>query len=112
MAKLRPVPHGVPNVAERPQRTRKPELSWSSIDAEDLKSFLVTVTEDGAAVMFGRTTRNDALSVLVLSGNDKYREYLNDPKDWATVTDDILWDMDLLLPDDGSKGGNPSPGRA
>jgi hypothetical protein len=75
-------------------RTRT-TISWSAAGAESLRSFVSALTEAGCAVMFGRTTDGGALSLLVLAGNDKYREYITTPGDIMPTLLDVLDDCGI-----------------
>lgn len=51
------------------------EIHWSDIDATTLRLAVDSATRAGAAIMFGRTTDGGALSVCILDGPDKIKEY-------------------------------------
>lgn len=82
------------NGARSRHRTRT-TVSWASAGADTLKTFIATLTESGSAVMFGRTSDGGALSLLVLAGNDKYREYITVASDILPTFQDVLEDLQL-----------------
>lgn len=55
-------------------------IGWDEVDAVTVAQFVSAVTNAGDAVILGRTTDGGALSVCILSGDDKHREYFNDPE--------------------------------
>lgn len=55
-------------------------IGWDEVDAVTVAGFVSAVTNAGDAVIFGRTSDGGALSVTILSGDDKHREYFNDPE--------------------------------
>lgn len=93
----------------RGSKRLKEVLSWGMIDPELLHSFVTTVTADGAAVMLGRTMKGDALSVLVLHGDQKERCYIHSIADAAIDLDDVLYELGLEASSDGS---GPTPPNA
>lgn len=48
---------------------------YSDADATKLRLAIDAVTRSGGAIMFGVTQDGGAYSILVLSGNDKAKEY-------------------------------------
>ena len=60
-----------------------------------MRTFVDNLTQNGCAVMFGRTTDGGALSLLILAGNDKYREYITSPGDILPTFLDLLEDLNM-----------------
>jgi hypothetical protein len=56
-------------------------MYWRYCPQEFMREFVDALTVDGMAVMFGRTRDGGALSLLVLAGDDKLREYIASPGD-------------------------------
>jgi hypothetical protein len=79
----------------RNSRRQRRTISWSASGSETLRTFIDVLTTNGCAVMFGRTTDGGALSLLVLAGNDKLREYITIESDILPVFDDILQDLEM-----------------
>jgi hypothetical protein len=48
---------------------------WSDADATALRLAVDSITRAGAAVMFGRTSDGGALSICILDGDSKIKEY-------------------------------------
>lgn len=74
-------------------RHHRRSIQWGVVGAESLRSFVEQMTNAGCAVMFGRTSDGGALSLLVLAGNDKVREYITDPADAMPVLAELLADF-------------------
>lgn len=55
-------------------------IGWDEVDAVALAALVAAVTNAGDALILGRTSDGGALSLTILSGNDKHREYLSDPE--------------------------------
>lgn len=87
------------NNAKVPRR-RRPTISWADIDATRLHAYIVAVTEAGCAPVFGRTTNGGALSLVVLAGEQKPKEYANDAPDCYAVMAEILEVLDIEVPAD------------
>jgi len=51
------------------------EIHWSDIDAVALRLAIDAVTRAGGAIMVGRTSDGGALSVCILDGDTKIKEY-------------------------------------
>lgn len=51
------------------------DIYWSAIDATKIRAALDGVTRQGGAIMFGRTSDGGALSVCILDGDTKIKEY-------------------------------------
>src|SRR5919108_3693879 len=71
-------PRGASSTARRYASKRR-SISWSSAPTDSLHQFIATLTDSGHAVMFGRTMDEGALSLVVLAGNDKFKEYITEP---------------------------------
>lgn len=54
-------------------------IGWDEVDAVTVAAFVAAVTNAGDAVILGRTSDGGALSVCILSGDTKHREYLSEP---------------------------------
>lgn len=50
-------------------------LSWGSVHPDVLSETIAAVTDQGDALLFGRTSDGGALSLRVLSGGQTYSEY-------------------------------------
>src|SRR3954464_10204355 len=50
-------------------------IAWSDIHADRIGTLVFAVTGGGAAVMFGRTSDNGALSITILDGDERIREW-------------------------------------
>lgn len=53
-------------------------VSWDEIDPLTIMRFVHAVTEAGDACTFGRTSDKGALSVTILTGQDRLKEYYKD----------------------------------
>ena len=82
------------NAKVKPVRNRT-QLFWHQVNKDMLHNFVSDVTNAGCAVIFGRTVNGSALSVCVLAGNDKQREYIGTLDDVEPTFDMILSDLDI-----------------
>lgn len=57
------------------------EIHWSDISADILRLAIDAVTRAGGAIMVGRTSDGGALSVCILDGDTKIKEYPHDVPD-------------------------------
>lgn len=64
-------------------------ISWSSCDARVLQAAVAAVTEDGAALLFSKTSDGGALALQILDGTSKYKHYLAD----SVALDDLLREL-------------------
>lgn len=64
-------------------------ISWSCADARCLQAAIAAVTEDGAAVLFSKTSDGGALALQIMAGPERYKYYLAD----STEVDDLLREM-------------------
>lgn len=71
-------------------RAVKDPISWSDVDADHIRWFIAQCTDDGSAVIFGRTRDMGSLSICVLAGDTKDKEYFSNPKEALVVLDDML----------------------
>lgn len=62
-------------------RGNRATISWSSGPTETMRDFVGRITDNGAAVLFSRTTDGGALVLQVLAGNEKSKEYITEPGD-------------------------------
>lgn len=77
----------------RSKRSRVTEvMSWKVVPAKHIHALVTATVHNGGAVMFGATRDGSALSVTVLWGNDKAREYIGTYDDVEpTFADLIEW---------------------
>jgi hypothetical protein len=62
----------------RPRST----VDWDEIPADDIGKLVHTVTKQGAACMFGITSDRGALSVTILDGENRVREWPRSREDY------------------------------
>ena len=90
------------NPATNGQRQRKAGprpraiVSWSEIDNQVLRDAIVSVCDNGAAIILGKTTDGGALSITVLDGNDKIREWPHSIEDTENT---LRWLVDMFAAD-------------
>lgn len=65
-------------------------LSWGKVKATTTHKLITACSDNGGAVMFGATRDGGALSVTVLWGNDKAREYIGSYDEVDPVVDDLI----------------------
>lgn len=51
------------------------EIHWSDLEAQDIRLAVDAVTRMGGAILFGRTSDGGALSICILDGHEKIKEY-------------------------------------
>lgn len=61
------------------------EIHWSDVSADSLRLAIDGITRQGAAVMFGRTSDGGALSLCILDGDTKIKEYPHTPEEAQAV---------------------------
>lgn len=66
------------------------EVHWSDVDATELLHFVDKATRAGAGVILSITRDGGALSLTVIDGNDRYREYPH-------TSDEVLVAMHEIL---------------
>lgn len=65
-------------------------ISWSAGPADTMREVIGRITDNGAAVLFARTSDGGALVIQVLAGTERSKEYI-------TVHSDILPCFDWLV---------------
>lgn len=75
-------PHDEPNpraIATNGKRgyTSRPRsiVGWGEVNNQRIRDAIVAITDAGCAIMFGRTSDKGALSILVLDGDKRIREW-------------------------------------
>jgi len=71
-------------------KAQKAPISWAQVNGPKIKECIGFVTGCGDAVTFGRTTDGGALSVTVLSGPDRIKQYGTTPLEMEQLLDDII----------------------
>lgn len=92
------VPMAIGRVQKQPKQYQERSVSrrnsgavtWSAVDAGELAHFVHKMTEAGAGVILSVTTDGGALSITVLSGNTRFRE-------WPSSADEALDVMHQLI---------------
>ena len=79
----------------RPNYRSVSDCRWSSIPSELVTELVRVVTDSGAAIMFGLTSDRGALSLCILAGEEKLKEY---PRDETEVQNLLLWLKDEYFP--------------
>jgi len=79
-------------------RPNRPSLSWRDVEPGTLRDFVTACTEAGCAPLFGKTLNGSALSICVLAGNDKPKEYCASMPDVPWAMADILAELDIERP--------------
>lgn len=70
--------------------TKKAPIVWSQVSGPKIKECIGFVTGCGDAVTFGRTTDGGALSVTVLSGAERIKQYATTPGEAEQLLDEII----------------------
>jgi hypothetical protein len=82
--------------SERVSRPRS-VVSWSDVTAASIAQFVAAVTDAGSACILGRTSDGGALSITVLSGNERFRE-------WPHTAEEATEVLDYLASEYGTGG--------
>jgi len=88
------------NPSERTRLKRHRDVfqrRWSTIDAKLIHYAIDAITNEGAAVLFTRTRDGGSLVIQVLSGEDKFKEYIGEPHEAFTIINWILDDLGCIL---------------
>lgn len=78
-------------VAQREGR-RKKGLSWGELDTNEVGRFVARICDAGNGLVLGKTSDGGALSITVLDGTTKIKEYPNTVEDfedlcnWAEIS--------------------------
>lgn len=64
-------------------------ISWDAVDAEQLAATVHAVTDDGAAILFGRTSDGGALVIQILSAGGKHKLYPSTPSELDQMLRDV-----------------------
>jgi len=62
-------------------RKARASISWSGGPSESMRDAIGRITDNGSAVLFSRTLDGGALSIQVLAGNERSKEYITEPGD-------------------------------
>jgi len=82
------------NSKVKPLRTRV-QMDWGQVSRETLASFISLVTSEGCAVVLGRTINGSALSLCILAGSTKARDYIGNLDDVEPVMDSLLQECQI-----------------
>jgi len=96
--------------AAKRTRRQRTTLSWHKAPAETMRSFIGMFTDNGCAVLFGRTMDGGALMVQALCQDQRHKEYITSYADIIPVLQEVLEDGldadapdELVLPPDASE---------
>ena len=78
-----------------PRGPRK-TVEWDSIPNQLLRDAICAVTGRGAAIMLSRTSDGGALSITVLDGGERIKEY---PRDSDECEQTLKWLVDMFSDD-------------
>lgn len=89
---------GIP--ASKRSRRKRETLSWANAPVQTLRTAIGVLTDNGCAVLFGRTMDGSALMFQVLNGKDKYKEYITTYGDIVPVLAECVEDvLDVQMAD-------------
>lgn len=63
-------------------------ISWSGGPADSMRAAIASITDNGCAVLFSRTQDGGALSIQVLAGSERSKEYITELGD---ITPCLAW---------------------
>lgn len=69
-------------------RATRETVSWTGGPADSMREAIGRLTDNGCAVLFSRTSDGGALSVQVLAGNERSKEYITS---YADITPCLAW---------------------
>lgn len=76
--KIEPNRPGATSAARRGYQNRpRNTIAWDEIDGSKIANVVQAVTKQGAAIMFGNTSDRGALSITILDGENRIREWPN-----------------------------------
>lgn len=72
----------------RPNYRNLGSVGWRDISADSIAELVRLTSSNGGAIMLGATSDGGALSICVLAGNDKIKEY---PRTQTEIDSFLLW---------------------
>ncbi len=75
---------------------------WADVPTDVLTELINLCTDAGAAIMLGRTSDGGALSVCILDGDAKIKDYFREPEEIDTF---VSWLRDEVFPQSPTKIG-------
>lgn len=79
-----------------PARSPRQTVEWDGVPNQLLRDAICAVTGRGAAIMLSRTTDGGALSITVLDGGERIKEY---PRDVDECEQTLRWLVDMFSSD-------------
>jgi hypothetical protein len=79
--------------ATRRSRRLRQVLSWGAVGADNIRAFVAALTDNGCAVLFGRTMDGGALTVHCFCGENKPKEYISTYADVVPVFATLIEEM-------------------
>jgi len=73
----------------KPHNVRQ-QISWQSVGETSIHAFVYKLTELGYTVCFSRTMDGSALSLTVMAGEQKIKEYIHPGDDILNILNSIL----------------------
>jgi len=87
--------------AAKRTRRQRTTLSWNKSPAETMRSFIGLLSDNGCAVLFGRTMDGGALMCQALCGDRRIKEYITSYADIVPVFQEMLEEaLDSQAPDE------------
>lgn len=76
---------GLERAVEQRQGRRKKGISWGNLDPAEIGRFVRLCCDTGNGLVLGITSDGGALSITVLNGNTKIKEYPSSEEDWEDI---------------------------
>jgi hypothetical protein len=83
----------------RKARPARPTMSWNAIDPAKIRAFIVACEDVGGCALFARTTNETALTLMVMAGDIKQKDYIGTPDDVDPVMVTLLELVGADVPD-------------
>jgi hypothetical protein len=80
---------------DRPRGRAREAFQWSDLPASDVGEFVQSVTNTGAALILGGTSDGGALSVTILQGEERTRDWPSTPEEFAKLAEWVREDFAL-----------------
>lgn len=71
-------------------KSKRQQISWQQLGETSLHSFVYKLSDLGWTVCFSRTSDGSALSLTVMAGNEKIKEYIHPGDDMLNIIQSIM----------------------
>jgi len=90
-------------------RRKRSAIAWGDLETDSIGRVVSRLCDAGYGIVLGKTSDGGALSITILDGNERYKDYPTSVADWENFADwcEITFDLPSYGPPMGNVSERP-----